>query len=118
MRDRGGNEDQRSHAFGDHPFWIMDFVDQEVVAALNQLPKVVVKPADRQTSGGEQPKQPRMLRPSVRCPVKGGDQQGGSQAAKDANQRRQHQPSTDHGQHEYLFGGKSFLHTHQEYKRL
>ena len=60
MRGHGGEQNQRSHAAGNAGLRIVDFFQDEIVAALTILARPVIHQADGDAADGQQIEQPGM----------------------------------------------------------
>lgn len=65
VSDDGGEEHERSHAFGDAAIGLVDLLDDEIVAAFGVFTEPMINVADDNARDGEEPKEPRVLKTEV-----------------------------------------------------
>ena len=75
MRDERANEDERRHPHRDGAFWVMDFVEDEIVAGFNRGAEVPVHQPDQKPCQRQQRDQPLVVLASICGDDQGPDQQ-------------------------------------------
>ena len=97
MRDHGAAQDQRRHAQRHHLAWIVNFIDQQVVARIHRAPPFQVQPTHGKTSERQTQNQPPVRLTRARGPVQAEQKQRRRRARQHRHQPAQHQPLQGRG---------------------